>query len=48
LISYTKDKSLGAYLKAIGFIIPLMDAKHTAKYTESVLPAIILQFRTNE
>lgn len=47
LTSYTKDKTLGAYLKAIGFIIPLMDPKHTAKYTESVMPAIIQQFRTN-
>lgn len=48
LTTHTKDKSLGAYLKAIGFIIPLMDAKHSAKYTESVMPAIIQQFRTNE
>lgn len=25
-----------------------MDPKHTAKYTESVMPAIVQQFRTNE
>jgi splicing factor 3B subunit 1 len=48
LTTQTRDKTLGSYLKAIGFIIPLMDPKHTAKYTESVMPSIIQQFRTNE
>lgn len=48
LTTHTKDKTLGAYLKAVGYIIPLMDPKHTSKYTESVLPAIVNQFRTNE
>ena len=43
-INEIRDKSLGAFLKAIGFIIPLMDPKHTAQYTKSVMPTLIRQF----
>ena len=47
-INEIRDKSLGAFLKAIGFIIPLMDSKHTAQYTKSVMPTIIRQFENPE
>lgn len=47
-ITKIRDKSLGAFLKAIGFIIPLMDAKHAAQYTKSIMPTLIKQFENPE
>lgn len=47
-INEYRDKSLGAYLKAIGFIIPLMDERHSSQYTQSVMPTIIRQFENPE
>ena len=37
-------KSLAAYLKAIGFLIPLMDAEYASYYTENVMPVLIREF----
>ena len=47
-INEYRDKSLGAFLKAIGFIIALMDEKHTSQYTKSVMPTILRQFENPE
>eukprot|EP00727_Mastigamoeba_balamuthi_P003128 m51a1_g12812 putative splicing factor 3b subunit 1 isoform x1 (736) ;mRNA; f:73-3340 len=37
-------KSLAAFLKAIGFIIPLMDAENASYYTKEVMLVLIKQF----
>jgi splicing factor 3B subunit 1 len=37
-------KSLAAYLKAIGFIIPLMDANYASYYTKEVMPILLREF----
>jgi splicing factor 3B subunit 1 len=39
-------KGLAAFLKAIGFIIPLMDADNAAEYTEIVMDILIRQFES--
>jgi splicing factor 3B subunit 1 len=39
---------LGAFLKAIGFIIPLMDTENSLKYTEEVMPTLLREFNTAE
>jgi len=39
-------KSLAAFLKAIGFIIPLMDAEYASYYTREVMPTVIREFAT--
>eukprot|EP01094_Clydonella_sp_ATCC50884_P021871 TRINITY_DN4905_c3_g1_i3.p1 TRINITY_DN4905_c3_g1~~TRINITY_DN4905_c3_g1_i3.p1 ORF type:complete len:1207 (+),score=442.14 TRINITY_DN4905_c3_g1_i3:256-3876(+) len=38
--------TLAAYLKAIGFIIPLMDAEHAGYYTREVSTILIREFST--
>ena len=43
-----RGKSLGAFLKAIGYIIPLMDAEHSLDYTREVMPILIREFETKE
>ena len=47
-ITKIRDKSLGAFLKAIGFIIALMDSNHASKYTKSIMPTLIKQFENPE
>jgi splicing factor 3B subunit 1 len=37
-------KSLAAFLKAVGFIIPLMDPEHAGTYTKTVMYVVIRQF----
>ena len=39
-----KGKVLAAFLKAIGFIIPLMDAMYAAYYTKEVMVTLIREF----
>jgi splicing factor 3B subunit 1 len=39
---------LGAFLKAVGFIIPLMEPRHAAQYTKTIMPTLIRQFETPE
>ncbi|KAM3271499.1 hypothetical protein ACQJBY_041975 [Aegilops geniculata] len=39
-------KVLAAFLKAIGFIIPLMDAEYASFYTKGVMPALIREFKS--
>ncbi|KAH0484345.1 MAG: uncharacterized protein KVP18_001869 [Porospora cf. gigantea A] len=41
-----RGKSLAAYLKAIGCIIPLMDPKHSSYYTREVMVILIREFST--
>jgi splicing factor 3B subunit 1 len=36
-----RDKMLAAYLKAIGFLIPLMDPRYANYYTREVMPTLI-------
>lgn len=43
-ISMHRAKSLAAFLKAIGFIIPLMDSVHALEYTKEVMPILIREF----
>lgn len=47
-IQMHRGKSLAAFLKAIGYIIPLMDAEHALEYTKEVMPILIREFQTNE
>ena len=37
-------KALAAYLKAIGFLIPLMDAQYASYYTKAVMVVLIREF----
>jgi splicing factor 3B subunit 1 len=41
-----RGKSLAAFLKAIGFIIPLMDAEYASYSTKEVMPIVIREFST--
>lgn len=41
-----RGKGLAAFLKAIGFIIPLMDTNYASYYTKEVMPILIRQFQT--
>jgi len=47
-ISMYRGKALAAFLKAIGFIIPLMDAEHAGEYTKIVTPVLIREFQNND
>lgn len=42
----TRDKGLAAILKAIGNIIPLMDAQYAAYYTREVMVTVIREFQS--
>ena len=37
-------KTKAAFLKAIGYIIPLMDAEYAGYYTREVMPEVTLNF----
>jgi len=41
-----RGKALASFLKAIGFIIPLMDTSYASYYTKEVMPILIRQFQT--
>ena len=43
-----RGKALAAFLKAIGFIIPLMDSKHAGDFTELLKLTLIREFTTND
>ena len=45
-ITEVRDKSLGAFLKAVGFIFPLMEARHASQYIKTIMPTLIRQFET--
>lgn len=44
-ISMYKGKSLAAFLKAIGYIIPLMDSDNAGEFTKFVTPVLIREFQ---
>lgn len=39
-----KGKCLAAFLKSIGYIIPLMDSNYAKHYTEAIMPVLIREF----
>uniref|UniRef100_A0A0E0JZU3 Uncharacterized protein n=1 Tax=Oryza punctata TaxID=4537 RepID=A0A0E0JZU3_ORYPU len=41
-----RGKVLAAFLKAVGFIIPLMDAEYASYYTKGVMPILIREFQS--
>uniref|UniRef100_A0A0E0CKH7 Uncharacterized protein n=1 Tax=Oryza meridionalis TaxID=40149 RepID=A0A0E0CKH7_9ORYZ len=41
-----RGKVLAAFLKAVGFIIPLMDAEYASYYTRGVMPILITEFQS--
>ena len=41
-----RGKGLAAFLKAIGFIIPLMDAEYANYYTREVMVILIREFQS--
>lgn len=43
-----RGKALAAFLKAIGFIIPLMDSTHAGEFTSFLTPTLIREFTTND
>ncbi|KAG6380272.1 armadillo-type protein [Boletus reticuloceps] len=43
-----RGKGLAAFLKAIGFIIPLMDPEYASYYTEEVTVILIREFQTSD
>ena len=47
-ISQYRGKALAAFLKAIGFVIPLMDSEHAGVFTELLTPVLIREFTTND
>jgi splicing factor 3B subunit 1 len=43
-----RGKTLAAYLKSIGYIIPLMDVEYASYSTKSIMPTLIANFQTPE
>jgi splicing factor 3B subunit 1 len=43
-----RGKGLAAFLKAIGFIIPLMDPEYVSYYTKEVTVILIREFQTSD
>lgn len=43
-----QGRYLAAFLKAMGFIIPLMDAEHAGAYTRQIMQTVIREFDTPE
>ena len=41
-----RGKGLAAFIKAVGFIIPLMDPEYANKYTKGIMPTLIREFQT--
>ena len=47
-IQIYRGKALAAFLKAIGFIIPLMDSEHAGQFTSFLTPVLIREFTTQD
>ena len=47
-IRLLRGKGLAAFLKAIGFIIPLMDPEYASHYTKEVTVILIREFQTSD
>ena len=47
-VSIYRGKALAAFLKAVGFIIPLMDGTHASEFTKFLTPILIREFTTND
>ena len=47
-IRHHRGKGLAAFLKAIGFIIPLMDPEYASYYTKEVTVILIREFQTSD
>ena len=45
-IAKHRGKGLAAFLKAIGFIIPLMDEENAARCTKRVMPILVREFKS--
>ena len=45
-IRVQKGKPLAAFLKCVGFIIPLMDAEHSGKATRKIMPVVVREFES--
>jgi splicing factor 3B subunit 1 len=43
-----RGKAFAVFLKAIGFIIPLMDSEHAGEYTTHLMPTLKREFTTND
>lgn len=43
-----KGKGLASFLKAIGFVIPLMDVEHATEYVKAIVPILKNQFEIQE
>lgn len=43
-LPFPQGKGLAAFLKAIGFIIPLMDAEYANHYTREIMGTLIREF----
>lgn len=43
-----RGKGLAAFLKAIGFIIPLMDQENAFEYVQEVMPTLKKEFASND
>ena len=41
-----RGKVLAAFLKATGYLVPLMDAEYAEHYTKNMMPNLIRQFQT--
>ncbi|KAJ1951494.1 U2 snRNP component prp10 [Linderina macrospora] len=41
-----RGRALAAFLKAIGFIVPLMDAEHAGFYAREIVPVLVREFAT--
>lgn len=47
-ISRHRGKTLAAFLKAIGYIIPLMDPEYAGYYVKECMPTLIREFQTSD
>jgi splicing factor 3B subunit 1 len=41
-----KGKTLAAFLKAVGFVIPLMEESYASHYTRLIMPVLLREFRS--
>ncbi|KAM3127536.1 Splicing factor 3B subunit 1 [Paramecium bursaria] len=47
-INNNQSKSLAAFMKAIGFLIPLMDQEQASEYTKAVMPILKKEFSNSK
>ncbi|KAI3643531.1 hypothetical protein MP228_013086 [Amoeboaphelidium protococcarum] len=45
-IRQNRGKALAAFIKAVGSVIPLMDAEYAVKYSKSIMPVVIREFQS--